>query len=153
MFKLNNKAFSFPELLISVGILSIIMVGMVNVFVSASVLGELSENSGAAYDQAASVLDEIRHDGYDTAQINYVNGGSPGNTFALTKPVGMGVITLDTSTPNLLLVTIDVSYRNKYNRITGEDVNLNGVLDPTEDSNSNGKIDSPVSLTAYIAKR
>lgn len=149
----KKEGFSFPELLVAVGILSVIVVGMIQVFVSSSVLGELSQNSVSAFDQMVSKFEEIRHTNLDDLEAIYGVGGSEGATFAIDLPPGMGLISLDTSNPDLVQISIQMSYRNKYGRITGEDSNLNGVLDVGEDQNGNGVLDSPLTLSTVIAKR
>lgn len=48
-----------------------------------------------------------------------------------------------------LKITVVVSVKAK-NRVVGEDQNLNGSLDGTEDTNNNGILDSPISLTTIV---
>ncbi|MCM8832168.1 MAG: prepilin-type N-terminal cleavage/methylation domain-containing protein [Candidatus Omnitrophica bacterium] len=52
---------------------------------------------------------------------------------------------------NLVFVEVVVCYR-AGNRVIGEDVNLNGVLDSGEDVNNDGKISSPITLSTFIGK-
>ncbi len=150
---LSKKATSFVELLVAVSILSVTIVGMVEVFAMASNLGNMSTNLSLALIEASNKMEELRHADFSSIVVDYSQGGVSGNVFNLSMLPGKGVITIDAANPDLLMVTIDVCYRNKNNRVTGEDLNLDGFLDSGEDLNANGKIDSSASISSYIARR
>ena len=76
-----------------------------------------------------------------------------GTNFTVNNiPQNRGVVYVDDSNPELLKVTISVSWK-QGNTVVGEDRNLDGSLNAGEDSNGNGILDSPVELTTLIVNR
>jgi hypothetical protein len=45
-----------------------------------------------------------------------------------------------------------VCYREKPNRVIGEDINLNGILDGGEDLNGDGRLSSLCEITYFIGR-
>ncbi len=60
---------------------------------------------------------------------------------------GVSYVTL--VNPSLAQITVSYCWRQKNGLFVGEDVDLDGNLDPGEDTNGNGIIDSPVQLVTY----
>ncbi len=149
----RGAGFTFVELLLAVSILAVIVVGIEEMFIMASVLGDISTNTSKAIVEARNKLQEIQNTNFDQIVTKYSQGGDIGNTFDLINLRGKGVVTIDQTNPVLLIITIDVSYMNKNNRVVGEDQNLDGILEGGEDVNNNNKLDSVATLTTYIAKR
>ena len=145
----NKQGFTLVEVLISAGIMTTVIVGLMGVFVQCSTLAQMSGNFSNVWAQVQGKIEEIRNSNYDLITTNYPNG----TTFNLTSPTGEAIIYLNTSTANLLQVQIVASWQNKYGRVVGEDKNINGVLDNGEDENNNGQLDSPLMVTTNIAKR
>lgn len=102
---------------------------------------------------AQSKLEEMRNESFSLITTNYGSGGTPGNTFDMSPGTGKGVIYIDSSNSNLLAVTISISWRNQNGRIIGEDADLDGILDAGEDTNGDGQLNSPVTMTSLIARR
>lgn len=155
----SKDGFSLAEILVAAGILVIVVVGLIQLFIQCSVLSELSGNITYAMTDAQAKLDEIRNHSYSFITTDYIAGGTPGNTFDLTKGNGKGVIEIDSSSPpynpNLLKIRIVACWKENDGRVVGEgrDINLDGNLDTCEDLNSDGKISSPVTLISFIARR
>ena len=150
----SERGVSLVEILIAVGILAYVLVGQMKLFVVCSGLSELSGNMTMATAAVQSKLDEIRNHDYDSIVADYASGGTPGNIFSLTDITGTGVIYVDSSNPDLLEVEVVVSWQHdKTSRVIGEDTDLDGVLDTGEDDNSNGKLDSLVSIAILLADR
>ena len=152
----NNKGlkgFTLVELLVTVGIVSVVLVGLMQMFVYCNVLAELGGNMTKVLSAASDKIEEMRNYNYDAIVTDYASGGAVGNTFDLSQPAGKGVVYIDSSNANLLNVTVVVTFLNRNQRIVGEDVNLNGVLDAGEDLDGNGQIDSRVKLMTMIAKK
>jgi len=112
---LDSKAFSFTELLVAVCILSIVLAGMMEMFVAAGVLGNISSKTQLAITEAQSEMEDIESSGSITN--NYCSGGFPCNTtFNLINPsllTGAGSIAIDNSDvacANLLKVTVSVNF-------------------------------------------
>ncbi len=150
----NKRGVTLIEILVALFILVIGILGTLQLFSYCSYLAEMSGNTNYIIDQAQSKIDEMRSTSFTLIATDYASGGTPGNTFALTNPTAIGVIIIDSSTADLLQVEINVSWKNERNdRIIGEDLDLDGVLDAGEDVNGNGKLDSPVKLITLIARK
>jgi len=129
----NHKAMSFTEILVAVSILSVVLAGMMEMFLTFEVLGDISSKTQLALVEAQSKMEEIESTAYSSIVTNYSSGGSPGNTFSLNSLTGTGSIVIDNGVAGLLKVTINVSYTVHNNRIIGAS-------------------NSPVTLTTYIAQ-
>jgi prepilin-type N-terminal cleavage/methylation domain-containing protein len=145
----QRNAFTLVELMVAVAMLSIVIVGMAKLFIYTSVLADTTANSSIVIAEMQSKLEEIRNAEFDDIAVNYTDG-----TFAFEDVTGTGFISLSTANTELLLIEISGSWRNKYGRVIGEDQNLDGVLDlASEDSDGDGKVDSPVTITSMITRR
>lgn len=149
----HGVGFTLIELMIAVGVLIIVLVGLLQIFIYCLNLSEFAGNATLAISEAQGELEEIRSHEFERIAGDYGPGGNPGNTFELAQLNGKGTIYIDDTNPALLAIEIVVSWREKGNRIVGEDSDLNGVLDSGEDTNGNGKLDSPVVLVSLIAER
>lgn len=153
MKKNKNDGFTLVELIITASILAIVIGGLVRLFMFTSVLGEIAGNKTTAISEAQTKLEEIRNHDFQQISTDYAAGGTPGNIFNLTLLDGKGAIYIASTTPELLTIKIAISWKNKYNRITGEDKNLDGILSLDEDVNSNGEFDSTVTLQSILTER
>ena len=129
----DRKAMSFTEILVAVSILSVVLAGMMEMFLVFEVLGDMSSKTQLALSEAQSKMEEIESTSYASIVPNYSPGGSPGNTFNLNALSGTGTILINNSVNGLLRVMITVSYKVHDNRIIGAS-------------------NSPVTLTTYIAQ-
>ena len=103
---------------------------------------------------AQSKLEEIQSQDYNLIPGLYAQDGSIGNSFSLSQITGRGCIYIDESNPDLLEIEVVISWRRgRDGDITGEDKNLNGLLDGGEDLNNNAKLDSPAALTTFISRK
>lgn len=153
MKKLSKNGFTLVEIVFVVGILSFVIISLIQVLIYTSTQAEMAGNKTAAVMEAQNKIEEIRNHAYSQIVTDYGSGGTPGNTFALTLLNGMGIIYIDSSNSGLLVIEVVISWQNKYNRIVGEDSDLDGVLDTGEDINSNSKFDSPVELVTFLTSR
>ena len=144
--------FTLVELLMATIILSVVLVGLIQLFIRCSVLTELASNITAAMSEAQGKMEEIRNYDFDSIATDYVNGGAL-NPFDLTQLAGKGIIYIDSSNADLLEVEIVISWQNKYGRIIGEDLDLDGTLDTGEDVNGDSKLSSIATLVSQIAER
>ncbi len=156
----NDQGFTLVELLLATMILVIFLTGFVQVFFRSKVLAELTRNKTAAMSEAIGKMEEIRISDFSTIITTYDN-----KTFTLpqldaNRKGGNGYIYVTTIAANELLeVEIVITWWEKverraiFDRIIGEDVNRNGVLDAGEDVDSNGKMSSMVTLVSLIADR
>ena len=154
--KRAEKGFTLVEIVFVAAISAFILVGMIHLYILTSVQSEVAGKMTLAVSEAQNKLEEIRNTPYSEIATDYASGGTPGNTFDLTLLEGKGVIYIDSSNPELLGLEVVVCWKDKYDRVIGEDLNLNGMLDDGEDSTTSGtlgKIDSPVILKTMITRR
>lgn len=150
----HNLSGSFLiELVIAIAILIIVLIGYLQLFIYCFGQSETARNISIAITEVQGKLEEMRNHNFSDIVIDYGLGGNPGNTFSLTQLSGVGAIYINSTNPKLLTIELEASWRERGNRIIGEDVDLDGVLDTGEDSNGNGKLDSTVSLVSMITER
>ena len=148
----NISGFTLVELLLATIILAIVLAGLIQVFIRCSVLTELSNNVTAAMSEAQGKMEEIRNYNFNSIATDYVGGGSL-NPFDLTELTGKGVIYINSGNAELLEVKIVINWQNKYGRIVGEDLDLDGVLDAGEDINGDNQLSSIATVVSKIARR
>ncbi|HOX54209.1 MAG TPA: hypothetical protein PLC32_02040, partial [Candidatus Omnitrophota bacterium] len=75
-------------------------------------------------------------------------------SFTPARLNGIGVSYVNDTNPNLLVITVSLSWRQSRGMVIGEDKNLNGQWDSGEDTLIvNNILDSPAEVVTYIAKR
>lgn len=150
----SKKGFSLPEMLLAAVITSFALCGILLTYITCMDAVKSSKNVGIAAGAAQGLIEEIRGTPFPQIVAIYnllgftVNGIPPINGI----PSNRGIVYVDDSNPEFLLVTVSVCWR-QGNRIIGEDTNLNGALDAGEDVNGNGIIDSTVELVTQVANR
>jgi CheY-like chemotaxis protein len=128
-FALGSKAFSFTELLIAVCILSIVLAGMMEMFVAAGALGDISSKTQLAITEGQSEMEDVESAGSITN--SYCSEGFPcSTTFNFLNPsllTGTGSVAIDNSDvncANLLKVTVSVNFEVSPNRKSDAPVTL-----------------------------
>ena len=145
----SSQGLSLVEVLIATGILAFVLCAVLYVYTLCSALITTSKNVNIATNAALGLMEEIRCSSFADIPEDY-----NGLIFMLNDvPESRGVVYVYDANPELLTVTISVCWRQNADRVIGEDVNLNGVLDENEDANDNGIIDSPVEMVTRIANR
>ena len=145
-----KNGFTLIELVIGVGILLVTILGVMSVYNHSILLGRFSEERVLALESAQGKLEEMRSHSFATLQTDYSSGGAPGNTFAPTGLTGMGAVQFFDQGNPALGIRVIVCWQEK-GRFFGEDRDLDGTLDAGEDTNGNGRLDSPVELTTYFS--
>ena len=147
----NRKGFTLIEVILAAAFLVIVLSGLLATYISCFELISTSRNLSLAVNAARVMIEEIRdysfnqiHSDYDNTTFT-VNEMSVGNS--------RGVIYVDNTNPDLLQVIVSVCWRQRANRIIGEDLDLDGNLDAGEDTNANSMIDSPAQLVTLITAR
>ncbi len=140
------KSFTLVEILVAIVIIAIMTGVILSLFFYCLNLNEKTRENLMAMVEVQNKLEEIRNLDYSSLS---------GGFFLLNNLVGSGVIYVDNFTnPDLLTITVVISWLSeKDGQAIGEDKNFNGVLDAGEDLNGNGRVDSPVSLTTFLARR
>jgi Tfp pilus assembly protein PilV len=143
-----SKGFSLAEILIAIIILIVAISSILMTYIACFVLIDTVKNVNIATTAAQGVIEEMRSTPFTQIYDNY-----NGLVFTLNDiPQSRGIVYVNDTNPELLEVTVSICWKHR-NRVIGEDSDLDGVLDFGEDTNSNGIIDSPVTLTTKIANR
>jgi len=144
----SKKGFALPEILLSALIASFVLCGILLTYVTCMDSIKISKNVSIATSAAQGLIEEIRSTPFPQIVTNYDQLNFTVNGINNSR----GVVYIDDSNPEFLLATISACWQ-QGNRIIGEDLNLNGVLNSGEDANGNGIIDSTVKLVTQIANR
>lgn len=146
---LSPNAFTLMELMIAALILSLTLVGLLASYISCMQLTEITKNTSIAMNAIQAKAEEIEGHTYDNIKANYDRV-----SFTPLRLNGIGVSYIDDTNPNLLKITVSLSWRQSRGMVVGEDINLNGQWDAGEDTLiANNILDSPAEIVTYIAKR
>ncbi len=152
MENINNKrkAFTLVEFLIAMVIMTAAIFSLLAAHFGVLVLNETSRNVTLATQEAQAKLEELKNiafdalASYDDISFDVVN---------FPNDEAKGHIDVDgTVYSDLKRVHISVSWKQRKDRIIGEDMNLNGILDAGEDKNGNGELNSPADLVTFISE-
>lgn len=135
----KKKAFTLIEVVIAIGIMAVAFLGLVAAYISSFELAETAKNTTYALNAAQKKIEEIRDYNFFDIPADYdntnftVDGISAGNS--------NGLVEIDDSAPELLVVTVTACWKQKGGRIIGGDAALTPLST------------SPVRLVTYIADR
>ncbi len=159
MKKSNNfqkrEGFALVELMLSAAILIIFLAGLLQMFIICQGLSEVARSTTFAISEIQSYWEDVRKGGFE-AVSNLETGYQPDRFFDLVQLNGKYVVYIDLPDPNnpdLQRLRIVACWREANTRIIGEDLNLNGILDPGEDKDLDGFISSPATIVTLISKR
>jgi len=143
---MSRRGFTLAETLVATLVVAVALCGIMGVYVGFFDLLATSKNVNIATNAAQGLMEQIRNDTFTNIADDY-----DGNIYTVNNmPSNKLVVYVNTTNPELLVVTISVCWKQK-NRLFGEDKNLNGILDTGEDTNGNGIIDSTVQLVALVS--
>ncbi|MFC1667145.1 prepilin-type N-terminal cleavage/methylation domain-containing protein [Candidatus Omnitrophota bacterium] len=149
----KTPGFTLLEIMIATAILVIAISGLMATFAGLSSLNENSKKLTLATTSSQDKMEEIREyldaNGLATTYSAYNGQAFNPNGFPSSK----GAVSIDNTNPDFLEISVSVSWRERGNRILGEDTNLNGALDAGEDLNSDGKLNSPAGLITIMVSR
>lgn len=140
--------FTLAELAIAAAIFAIAATGILSVFISSASLSESAGNITSMVNLAREEIEDtikgMRFD--DLGNYRKLPPAVPNDTSLACYVSGHPTIA------NLKQVTVVICYREKPDRVIGEDKNLNGILDSGEDSNGDGRLSSLIEITTYISR-
>lgn len=163
----SKTGFTLAELMVAALILITILVGLLASYVTCFDLNETSKNMTLAMDAVNQKMAQISDYSFSNVCSNFNNstftladsdlqlmpaGDSRGKIYVYpytTSNIASSCVDC-TCDYTMLRVVISVSWRQKSGRIIGEDKDLDGVLDAGEDTNGNGKIDSPAQIVTFL---
>lgn len=116
--KMKNKkgGFTLVELVIAMGILAFVLMTFMALFIYTSVAGKIAGNKTLAVAAAQNKIEEIRNQTFDNIATMYSSAGTPGNTFTPAHLNGVGTVSIDSSTADIVTIQVSVSWTDKYNR-------------------------------------
>jgi Tfp pilus assembly protein PilV len=137
------------ELMIAALILALTLVGLLASYISCMQLTEITRNTSIAINIVQAKAEEIEGHTYANIKADYDR-----ITFTPSGLNGIGVSYVDDTNPNLLKITVSLSWRQSRGRVIGEDADLNGQWNTGEDTLIvNNILDSPAEIVTYIAQR
>lgn len=143
--KNNQRGVTLPELIVSLVVFVIAIVGILYSYVKCLELQDLGRNTSIATQAVRNKMENIKNSTFATLFATYNN-----TTFTAANINGRGVVYVNNSNVNLPQIKIVFCWKQPNGRLIGEDKNINGVLDAGEDTNGNGQLDSYVQITSNI---
>lgn len=138
------------EVLLAVSILAFVLCGLLSTYISLFYLGDISRQVILVTNTLQARLEEIKNTAFDSLPaLNGTTFTIPG--FANNNARGQIQIS-NTIFPDIREVRLVASFRSKTTRIIGEDTNLDGLLGVGEDTNNNGRLDSPMEIITLVAR-
>ncbi len=147
----HNHGFTLLELMITAALLVIAISGLLAIFTGLYSLNETSRKLTLAITACQDKMEEIRDSDFSTLFATY--NGTSFEPDGFPSADAEGAISIDNTDPDLLEVCVSISWRERSNKIIGEDLNLNGALDAGEDQNSDGRLSSPAETVTRIGQR
>jgi type II secretory pathway pseudopilin PulG len=118
--KLSNKAFSFPELLVAVAILSFTLTGILASLIHTMILNNASSNLTVATSHAEIVLEQIRNTSFANISTNISDGNWNWSASTIASnnltPLNSEAISVQSSGTTLLDITATVTWKDLQQR-------------------------------------
>ncbi len=149
----KKKGFTLVEILISTAIMAIAITSTLQILNYLLMMNESNDVTVICMNELQGMMDNVRNTLY--SDIVSVYNGKQFQIAELTnRQIQHSGVYIATEIEPLFItrVKIVVCWKNR-NRVIGEDLNFNGVLDAGEDANGNGELDSPVMIEAAVIDR
>lgn len=140
-----SRGMTLPEVLLAMIILAPVLVLGIKNFAQCAALTEQAVQSSRAVAAVKNRIAAIENTAYASVYSTYHN-----TTFTVTGLNGIGLTEVDNTDPNLLIVHVEFSWRDRRGRVIGEDLDLDGIRDNGEDVNGNGRLDSIAMATTCL---
>lgn len=143
--EISQSGFTLVELLVASMILIITIVGILISYIRSLELAEMSRNSSVAINASRSRIEQMKNTDFAQIVTNFNNV-----TYTVPGFSGIGVSYVTTVSANLIQVTATFCWQQRNGRVVGEDKDLDGAVDAGEDTNGNGRLDSPTQIISDI---
>lgn len=157
VYKRNHKfltGFTLFELALAAALFGVAAVGNLSLYISCATLTESAGNITRMMNRAREELEGV------VFRRNFVTLSSypvvSPEPLAPPEDREMSLVCYVQDHPTVIdikEVRIVISYREKSNRIIGEDRNLNGVLNIGEDTDGDGRLTSPCEILTFITRK
>lgn len=145
-----NCGLTLLELMIAAGILLVAISGLIASSIRLFSLNENSRKLTMAITAVQGKMEEIRNSDFASLYATYNATAFDPTGFPSSEAKG----SIYVNDANYLVeVCVSVSWRERSNRIIGEDINLNGILDGGEDLNLDNKLSSPAEIVTLMGPR
>lgn len=138
------------ELMIASAILMFIIIGLLYTYIACFELNEFNRNLTFANNALQAEMESLRETPFDDLPL------LDGTSFTLDGfPSGSSTGFIDIyATPyaDLMYVRLVGCWSQKSGRIIGEDRNLDGTLQPSEDLDLDNVMDSPAEIATFISR-
>lgn len=145
----NKNGFTLIETMLSGFLLAFVLSGMLLLYVNFMTLGDLIRQITLASNAAQAQLESLKNMDFNNV-VTDTDGFSVAGFPAGTARGAVEVVA--TEYADLKEVRITVSFVSKGGRIIGEDTNLDGQWQSSEDTNGNGFLDSPVEIITFVSR-
>lgn len=151
------RGFTLLELMLAVTILIVAITGLLASYVLCFNLAETARNMTLATTAIQFKLEEIRDHSFGDITADFDNTTFTVSGFAANQATG--AIYVESISTDILRVTVSVCWRQRGNRIFGEDngrgggIALSGHLEGTEDIDADGIVDSPAMISTLMINR
>lgn len=151
------RGFTLLELMLAATILIVAVAGLLASYVLCFNLAETAKNMTLATTAIQFKLEEIRDHTFGDITADFDNTTFTVSGFGAGQATG--AIYVESITTDILRVTVSVCWRQRGNRIFGEDngrgggVTLSGHLEGTEDIDADGIVDSPAMISTLMINR
>jgi len=146
-----NSGLTLLELMIAAAILVVAISGLLAIFTGLFSLNEGTRKLTLAVTAAQDKMEEIRDSNLATLYTTYNDTSFNPDGFGFSE--AKGAVHIDNLDPDLLKVYVSISWRERSNKIVGEDANLNGSFDAGEDQNGDNRLSSPAEISTLIGSR
>ncbi|MBF0331401.1 MAG: hypothetical protein HQL17_05640 [Candidatus Omnitrophica bacterium] len=141
----SSRGLTLAELMVAAMILLPLLTVVMQNFITCMEMNVLAQQTSQAMWAERTRMAAIEKTPFDQIYATFDR-----QTFSVSGLNGIGVSYVDNTVPDLLTIYISFSWKDRNGTIHGEDTNLNGQINGTEDKNNNGRLDSPVGFATVI---
>jgi len=145
-------SFTLLEVCLATLVFILALAGLILFYLNSQEFGGIFSSTLRALWEAQKMMETIKGSQFSSIYSTYNNYIFDVSGLASYDAKGIVYVDKEGGRDDLLRVTVVVCFR-AGRRIIGEDLDLDGVLDGGEDSNGNGRIDSPVELVTLVTSR
>lgn len=144
-----KKGFTLIEVLVAATVVLLCLCGLLLTYVNLFFLTDLSRDFTRANSALQAKMEEIKKTNFDS--LSTLNG-QVFDIVGFSSSTAKGQVAVaNTVYSDLKRVRVVVCFKSRQ-RLVGEDKNLNGILEASEDINRNGRIDSPAEVVTLFSK-
>jgi hypothetical protein len=147
---INKNAFSLLELVVACAVLMFIIIGLIYTYIACFELNDFNRGLTLANNALQAQMESIRETNFDN--LLALDGTTfTMNGFSSGDAIGVRDIYV-TGYPDLIYVRLVGCWRQKSGRVVGEDTNLDGTLQQSEDSDNDNVMDSPAEIVTFLSR-